>query len=99
MMRVIAWLIRILVFLVLLGFALENTEPVVINFFLGYYLEAPLVAVLLAMLLLGCLVGALLMLPPLLRAKREAGRFRREQAHAARNTLPKDAEAQAAPKL
>lgn len=34
-MRVIAWFLRIVVFLFLLGFALENTEPVVINFFLG----------------------------------------------------------------
>ena len=74
-MRAIAWLIRILVFLLFLGFALENTEPVMINFFLGYYLEAPLVAVLLGMLLLGCLVGVLLMLPGLLRVRREAARL------------------------
>jgi len=98
-MRAIAWLIRILVFLLFLGFALENTEPVMINFFLGYYLEAPLVAVLLGMLLLGCLVGVLLMLPGLLRVRREAARLRRDIARTAVNALPVESEAQIAPKL
>lgn len=98
-MRVIAWLIRILVFLVFLGFALENTEPVVINLFLSYYLEAPLVAVLLAVLLAGSLIGVLLMLPGLLRHRREAARLRREVARIGVNTVPKESEAQAAPKL
>jgi len=94
-MRVIAWLIRILVFLVFLGFALENTEPVIINLFLGYYLEAPLVAVLLAVLLVGSLIGVLFMLPGLLRHRRVAARLRREVARAGMNAVPKESEAQA----
>ena len=98
-MRAIAWLIRILVSLLLLGFALENTEPVMINFFLGYYLEAPLVAVLLGILLMGCFVGALLMLPGFLRVRREAARLRREVARTTVNALPAESEAQIAPKL
>ena len=98
-MRVIAWLIRILVFLVFLGFALENTEPVVINLFLGYYLEAPLVAVLLAVLLAGALIGVLFMVPGLLRVRREAARLRREIARTSVNTVPKESEALAAPKI
>ena len=99
-MRVIAWFVRIVVFLFLLGFALENTEPVVINFFLGYFLEAPVVAVLLGVLLIGCLVGVLLMLPTVLRLRREAGRLRREVAHKSpMNSVPGESEALAAPKL
>lgn len=98
-MRVIAWFVRIVVFLFLLGFALENTEPVVINFFLGYFLEAPLVAVLLGVLLIGCLFGVLIMLPSLLRMRREAARLRREVAHKAPvNSVPSESEALAAPK-
>lgn len=99
-MRVIAWLIRIVVFLLLLGFALENTEPVIINFYLGYFLEAPLVAELLGVLLIGCLIGILLMLPTVLRLRREASRLRKEVAHKAPlNSLPGESEALAAPKL
>ena len=98
-MRVIAWFVRIVVFLFLLGFALENTEPVVINF-LGYFLEAPLVAVLLGVLLIGCLLGVLIMLPTLLRVRREATRLRREVARKAPiNSVPGESEALAAPKL
>ena len=100
-MRVIAWFVRIVVFLFLLGFALENTEPVVINFFLGYFLEAPLVAVLLGVLLIGCLVGVLLMLPTVLRLRREAARLRREVVghKSPVNSVPGESEALAAPKL
>ena len=99
-MRVIAWLIRIVVFLLLLGFALENTEPVIINFYLGYFLEAPLVAALLGVLLIGCLIGVLLMLPTVLRLRREAARLRKEVAHRPPvNSLPGESEALAAPKL
>jgi putative membrane protein len=99
-MRIIAWFVRIVVFLLLLGFALENTEPVLIDFYLGYFLEAPLVAVLLGVLLIGCLVGVLLMLPTLLRLRREAARLRREAARKSPiNTVPGESEALAAPKL
>lgn len=99
-MRVIAWFVRIVVFLLFLGFALENTEPVVINFFLGYYLEAPLVAVLLGVLLIGCFLGLLLMLPSWLRGRREVARLRREvAAKSSINSVPSESEALAAPKL
>lgn len=98
-MRVIAWLIRIVVFLVFLAFALENTEPVMINLFLGYYLEAPLVGILFGALLIGGLAGALLMVPALLRHRREAARLRREVARTGVNNLPKDSEAHAAPMM
>ena len=99
-MRAIAWFIRIVVFLLFLGFAIENTEPVVINLFLGYFLEAPLVAFLLGALFIGLLIGLLLMLPPLLRARREAARLRREaRTTAPLSPLPSESEALAAPKL
>jgi lipopolysaccharide assembly protein A len=100
MMRAIAWFVRIVVFLLLLGFALQNTEPVIINFYLGYFLEAPLVAILLGVLLIGCLIGALLVLPSLLRVRREVSRLRREVASKqALNSVPTESEASAIPKL
>ena len=99
-MRAIAWLIRIVVFVLFLAFAIENTEPVVINLFLGYYLEAPLVAFLLGTLLIGVLLGMFLLVPNLLRKRRELARLRREaQQRVPVNPLPAESEALVAPKL
>ena len=99
-MRVIAGLIRIVVFVVFLAFAIENTEPAVINLFLGYYLEAPLVLFLLGALLIGVLLGMLFLVPNLLRHRREASRLRKDlQQRRARNTLPAESEAQVTPTL
>ena len=57
-------------------------------------------AVLLGVLLIGCLVGVLLMLPTVLRLRREAGRLRRDAARKSpTNTVPSESEALAAPKL
>ena len=99
-MRAIAWLIRIVVFVVFLAFAIENTEPVVINLFLGYYLEAPLVLFLLGTLLIGVLLGMFMLVPNLLRKRRELARLRRESQQRSRpNSLPAESEAQVTPSL
>ena len=99
-MRAIAWLIRIVVFVVFLAFAIVNTELAVINLFLGYYLEAPLVLFLLGALLIGVMIGMLFLVPNLLRHRREAARLRKElQQRAAHNPLPAESEAQVTPTL
>lgn len=99
-MRVIAWLIRIVVFVLFLAFAIENTEPVIINLFLGYYLEAPLVLFLLGALLIGVLLGLLMLVPNLLRKRRELARLRREVLQrTTHNSLPAEYEAQGTPTL
>ncbi|MFM8339195.1 MAG: lipopolysaccharide assembly LapA domain-containing protein [Fluviibacter sp.] len=99
-MRAIVWLIRIVVFVLFLAFAIENTEPVVINLFLGYYLEAPLVLFLLGALLIGLFLGMLMLVPNLLRKRRELAKLRREaQQRVGRNALPAESEAHATPTL
>ncbi|MFW9612239.1 MAG: lipopolysaccharide assembly protein LapA domain-containing protein [Fluviibacter sp.] len=99
-MRVVAWIIRIVVFILLLAFAIENTEPVTINLFLGYYLEAPLVLFLLAALLFGVLLGLLLLVPNLVRKRRELTRLRKEiKQRIAPSPLPAESEAQGAPSI
>jgi putative membrane protein len=99
-MRAFIWLFRIAVFVLFLAFAIENTEPVVINLFLGYYLEAPLVLFLLGVLLIGICLGMLMLVPNLLRKRRELARLRREvQQRAPLNPLPAESEAQATPTL
>ncbi len=99
-MRAIAWIIRIVVFVLFLAFAIENTEPVVINLFLGYFLEAPLVLFLLGSLLIGLCLGMLMLVPNLLRKRRELAKLRREvQQRVVNNPLPAESEAHAPPTL
>ncbi len=79
-MRLIAWLLKILIFIALLGFALGNTEPVRVGVFgnqeLGF--TAPLVVFLLLFFLCGLLVGLLALVPRMYRKRRELARMRRE---------------------
>lgn len=78
MMRVLSWTLRILVFLVVLGFALKNSQAVTLNYFFGYAWEAPLVVLLLAAASLGALLGILAMLPQIFRSRRELRKLRKQ---------------------
>ena len=53
-MKYLLWFLRVLLFLVLLGFAIKNTDPVAVRFYLGGAWEAPLVFVLLVAFVVGC---------------------------------------------
>ena len=77
-MRYLGWAVKLLIFIVVLGFALQNTQPVTLHYFLGYVWEAPLVVLLLATLLLGSLLGLLALLPTLFRLRRERSKLRKE---------------------
>lgn len=77
-MRYLGWAVKILIFAVVLAFALQNSQPVVMHFFLGRVWEAPLVVLLLSAFVLGALLGLLALLPTLFRLRREQARLRRE---------------------
>ncbi|MGE0310220.1 MAG: lipopolysaccharide assembly protein LapA domain-containing protein [Lautropia sp.] len=79
-MRLIAWFIKLAIFLVLLGFALGNTDPVRMGFFgqQDIALTAPLVVFLLMFFLLGLLLGLVTLLPRLYRQRRELARAKRD---------------------
>jgi uncharacterized integral membrane protein len=66
-------LAKLLVFLLVLGFALKNSQPVVFYSYLGYVWEAPLIVMLGLAFVLGVLIGVLALLPTLFRLRREAG--------------------------
>jgi uncharacterized integral membrane protein len=66
--------VKILLFVLLLGFALKNSQPVTLHYFLGYVWQAPLVVLLLAAFVLGALSGVLALLPVLFRLRRERAR-------------------------
>ena len=77
-MRYLGWAVRILFFVAVLGFALQNSQAVTLHYFLGYVWEAPLVVLLLAALALGTLLGLLALLPTLFRLRRERTKLRKE---------------------
>jgi uncharacterized integral membrane protein len=65
---------KLLVFLLVLGFALKNSHSVVFYSYLGYVWQAPLIVMLGLVFVLGALIGALALLPTLFRLRREASR-------------------------
>ena len=69
-MRVFAWFVRLILFLLLFGLALNNLEPTVLHLLFGTQWRAPLFVLLLSAFALGALLGIAVMLPSWLRARR-----------------------------
>ena len=65
-------LTKLLVFLLVLGFALKNSHSVTFQSYLGYVWQAPLIVMLGLAFVLGALTGVLALLPTLFRMRREA---------------------------
>ncbi|NIO41640.1 MAG: DUF1049 domain-containing protein [Burkholderiales bacterium] len=81
-MKYLLWILRLLVFLVLLGFALKNTEPVAVKFYLGGEWQSPLVMVLLVAFICGVVAGVLASLGVVFRKRREIAGLRKQlRAH------------------
>lgn len=77
-MKYLIWLLRVFLFLVLLGFALKNDEPVVLRYFFGYEWHSSLILVLLLFFAVGAAVGMLAVLGSLLRQRKELAELRKE---------------------
>jgi len=80
-MRYLVWILRLVVFVVVLMFALKNTGPVDVRFFADHVVTGvPLIVVMLSVFVLGVLLGLLIAAPSILRRRREAARLRKELA-------------------
>ncbi len=77
-MRYLTWLLRIVLFLVLLGFAVKNDQPVVLRYFFGYEWQSSLVVVLLLFFAMGVGIGMLALLGNIFRQRREIAVLKRE---------------------
>jgi len=78
-MRYLVWVLRILVFILVLLFALKNTGPVDVGLYAEHAIRGvPLIVVMLVMFVLGALFGLLAATPALMRRRREMRRLRRE---------------------
>ena len=77
-MRYLNWLLRTLLFIALLGFAVKNDQPVTLRYFFGYEWQSSLVVVLLLFFAAGAIVGVLAMLVNVLQQRREIARLKRD---------------------
>jgi len=82
-MRILLLLLKIVVFLLMLGFAFRNTDSVVVHYFPGAEWQAPLVLVLLVFFGIGIAAGVTASLGVIVRQRREISRLKRGAASAA----------------
>ena len=87
----LSWLLRALLFLAVFAFALMNTDPVKLRFFLGQTWETPMIVVLLLAFAVGAGIGVLACLPRLLGQRREIHKLERELRAAGSRSLPPQA--------
>ena len=84
MMRIFFLLLKIAVFLLLLGFAAKNTDSVAVRYFLGLEWQAPLAFVLLVFFGIGIAIGVMTSLALIVRQRREILGLKRELRSRAR---------------
>lgn len=77
-MRYLSWFLGIALFLLALGFAVKNSNPVVVQYYLGYQWQAPLVLVILVFFCAGVAVGVGASLGFIFRQRREIFSLKRE---------------------
>ncbi|GAB1232929.1 lipopolysaccharide assembly LapA domain-containing protein [Ferrigenium sp. UT5] len=82
-MPYLTWLLRIVLFIALLGFALKNNDPVALRYFFGYEWNTTLVVALLSFFALGAGFGILAMLPAWFRLRVELRSARQAASKAA----------------
>lgn len=77
-MRYLSSLLKITLFVLLLGFAVKNSELVIIRYYFGYQWQVPLVLVILIFLAIGAALGVTACLGYLYRQRRELQRLRQK---------------------
>ena len=77
-MKYLVWIFRTFLFLILLGFAVKNSEPVVLRYFFGYEWHGSLVLILLVFFAVGAGTGMLALLGNILRQRKEIAGLKNE---------------------
>jgi putative membrane protein len=76
-MKILFRIFAAILFIVFFGFALKNTDEVILKFFMGYEIHSPLVLLLLGFFACGAVLGVLAMAPTVFRYRREATKHRK----------------------
>jgi len=77
-MRYLNWVLRVVLFIALLGFAVKNDQPITLHYFFGYEWQSSLVIVLLVFFATGATVGVLAMFANVLQQRREIAALKRD---------------------
>jgi len=77
-MRILAWTLRIVLFLALFLLALKNTDTVSVRLYFDQVWQAPLILVLLVFFAAGAAMGVLATLATVFRQRRDIARLQRE---------------------
>lgn len=83
-MRYLTWSLRAVLFLLLLGLAVKNDQPVVLNYFFGFEWHTSLILLLLCFFALGVAVGLLAISGSLLRQRRVLSALKKDRQTAQR---------------
>ena len=76
-MQALVWIVRFLIVVILVWFAVKNAQPITINGLPEQSWQAPLVFVLLVAFVAGVVIGLLAWVPTVVRQRRELSRLRR----------------------
>jgi putative membrane protein len=76
-MQALLWILRFVIVVILVWFAVKNSQEVVLNGLPDQQLKAPLVFVLLVVFISGVVIGLLAWIPTIVRQRREIGRLKR----------------------
>ena len=76
-MQTVVWIIRLFIVMILVWFAVKNSQDVTIKGLPGQVWEAPLVFILLTVFVAGVVIGLLAWVPTVVRQRREIGRLRK----------------------
>jgi lipopolysaccharide assembly protein A len=76
-MQALAWIFRIAIVLVLIWFAVKNSQVVTLHGLPEQSWQAPLVFVVLVAFVAGVVIGLLAWLPTVVRQRREVGKLRK----------------------
>ena len=79
-MQALVWIFRLVIVLLLVWFAVKNSQPVTLSGLPGYSWQASLLVVVLVAFIAGVLIGLLAWLPTVVRQRRELGRLRKRAA-------------------
>ncbi len=76
-MQTVVWVIRLFIVMILVWFAVKNSQDVTIKGLPGQVWEAPLVFILLTVFVAGVVIGLLAWVPTVVRQRREIARLRK----------------------
>ncbi|MCL2590718.1 MAG: LapA family protein [Betaproteobacteria bacterium] len=81
-MRALIWFVRLVLFILLFGFAVKNDQIVDLHFFFNRQWTLPLVFIILVAFTVGALMGVMATVASLLRQRREISRLSKQLARA-----------------